>query len=132
MGWEPLGRGACQAGGFIGECLGASGASHSKVDGQFQNWVPQASIWLARLKEGKKSDIHQHFCSQRKFLQISDPLTYALKLVNKPFKYYLGTSQTAPSRLGLRLSDIVCWLFQSTGSISYRSLALLELKPPEV
>lgn len=65
--------------GMLDEATGAS-----KVDGEFSELVP-TSIWLGRLKEGKKNGAHYHFCSQRELLQISDPLAHVLKLVSKSF-----------------------------------------------
>lgn len=41
--------------------------------------------------------------------------------------YTLGAFQTAPSVLGLWLSDIACWPFKSRDSVSYGPFVLLEL-----
>lgn len=43
------------------------------------------------------------------------------------FMYTLGAFQTAPSVLGLWLSDIACWPFKSRDSVSYGPFVLLEL-----
>lgn len=66
-----------------------------------------ASIWPARLKEGKKNC--QYFHSQRELLQIPANLAYALKLVDKsPFIYNPGAFHSAIFVLGLGRSDMAC------------------------
>ena len=56
-------------------------SSASKVDGVSE--LVLTSVWLLKLKECMKNGAHQHFCSERKFLQIPVPLVHALKSVNK-------------------------------------------------
>ena len=71
----------------------------------------------------------KHFHSWRKLLQTLAPPTHSLKLVSYSFTHYPGAFQIAASVLGLGLSDIVHWPFQSRLLVSYSPPTVPALSP---
>lgn len=84
-----------------------------------------ASVYLARLKEGKKNSTYQCLHSQRKLQQIPVPLVHVLKLVN--LHIYYKCFSNCYFQTGSWSKRYIIWLFKSGDSVSFSPLILPKL-----